>query len=67
MADEDFICADHSGCLERLNYLEGNEKELWTAMHKQEDRINSIFMRLNITICGVAVSCILLALNLLVK
>ncbi len=63
----DEMCSEHSGCMARIDNLEKSQKEQWETMAKQRERVDSIFMRLNITLGGVVVACVLLAINLAIK
>jgi len=61
------ICKEHSGCMARI---ENNEKDIgdqWGKMSDLDKRINTIFTRLNITLGGVVVMAIALAVNSLLK
>ena len=31
-------CNDHSGCIERIKYLEGQDREQWEKMSKMEEK-----------------------------
>jgi len=61
------FCLEHSGCVKSIKHLEKANVEQWDHMEKQGDRINTIFMRINIILGGITVSCILLLVNLLLK
>ena len=64
-------CNDHSGCIERIKYLEGQDREQWEKMSKMEEkteaRFNSMFTRINAILGGIVVACILLVINLFTK
>lgn len=64
-------CDEHSGCLERIGYLEKQDREQWDKMEKIEDKVDakigSIFNRINVILGGVVVACIMLAVNILLK
>jgi len=74
MPIENNICREHSGCLARLDNAEKENAEQWQKMvrinqrmEKIEDRVGSILTRINIILGGIAVSCVLLAINAVVK
>ena len=50
-------CAEHSGCMARIDNLEKDNE----AMAKKVDKI---FNRINLILGGIVVSCIMLAINL---
>lgn len=60
------ICIEHTGCVARISNLEKTEAEQWREMKDMSDRMNGFSTRINIILGGVAVSCILLAVNLIV-
>jgi hypothetical protein len=60
-------CVEHSGCIARIGTLEKTEREQWAAIDKQGDKVESIVARLNVVLGGVAVSCILLVVDIVVK
>ena len=53
-------CNEHSGCMTAIKNLEKTDDAQWKA-------IESIKGRINVVLGGVCMSCILLALNLLIK
>ena len=63
MAD---TCGEHTGCLKDIAHLQNSDRDQWTSIGKNRDRIDSILTRVNITLGGVAVSCVLLAINLII-
>ena len=74
MTSENNICRDHSGCLARLDNCEHENEEQWNKMIRMEGvmsatdkRINQIFTRINVILGGIAVSCLLLAVNAAIK
>ena len=60
MPNGDLHCVEHSGCIARIEHLENAEHEL-------RERMDKIFMRLNIILGGVVVACVMLAVNTLAK
>ena len=58
------FCKDHSGFKADIENLKKVNGDQWAKMDRQDDRINSIFSRLNITLGSAVVSAILLAINL---
>ena len=67
MANGDFTCVEHTGCIARIDNLERTNHEQWGKIGKLNDRLDSIFTRINITLGGIAVACILLVVNLIIK
>lgn len=67
MPNGEFICTEHSGCIRRLDHLELTDKELWEKVNRTNDKIDTIMTRINFILGGIAVSCVLLAINILVK
>lgn len=53
-------CNEHSGCMTAIKNLEKTDDAQWKA-------IESIKSRINVVLGGVCMSCILLAINLLIK
>lgn len=53
-------CRDHSGCVADIEHLQESDKQQWECLH-------SISARINVVLGGVAVSCIMLAINLIIK
>jgi hypothetical protein len=60
-------CSDHSGCIADIEHLKGTDKAQWETLSKQGDRIDAIMTRINVTLGGVTVSVILLAINLIMS
>ena len=60
MNGDEFKCVEHSGLVARITNLE-------EEMNKETSRTDTIMSRLNVVLGGVAVSCILLVLNLIAK
>lgn len=58
-------CIEHTGCIARIGSLEGSDEKQWDKFDDVEIRMNSIMARINVILGGVAVSCILLVINLL--
>lgn len=58
--NEEPVCRDHSGCISDIVHLQRSDKLQWQF-------INSIHSRLNVLLGGVAVSCILLAINIVIS
>lgn len=61
------ICREHSGCLADIVNLKRNNTAQWEKLDAMDSRINSIFTRINIILGGVAIACIMLAINLIIK
>ena len=60
-------CEDHTGCLKDISHLQESDRDQWTSIGKNRDRIDLILTRVNVTLGCVTVSCILLAINLVVN
>lgn len=60
-------CKLHSGFSAEITNLKDSNKELWAAYKSITDRIDSFSVRMNVTLGGVAVSCILLAINIFLR
>ena len=68
MANGDAVkCVEHTGCVARIGNLEHDGEVQWSAIRKHDDRIDSIIAKLNVSLGGIAVSCILLIANLIYK
>ena len=67
MPNGDMKCVECNAMKARLCNLENINREQWESMSKRDERINSIFTRLNIILGGVVVACAMLAINLVVK
>ena len=67
MANDNNICKEHSGCMTDIANIKLSDANQWTAIDKISDRIDSFSTRINITLGGVDVSCLLLAANLYFK
>lgn len=69
MASE--MCDQHSGLVEAIENLKAENKEFRTSMENTKREItemrNKLFARLNLALGGIAASCVLLVLNLVVK
>lgn len=50
-------CDDHSGMVARMEHVERQTEAQW-------EKINSMITRINISLGGIAVSCILLTINI---
>lgn len=59
-------CDDHSGCLADIKNLKNSDKTQWEAIGKNRDRIDQIITRLNITLGGVVVACLMLIIDILI-
>ena len=57
-------CDEHSGNCKSILVLEQSDKNQWDKLSALDQRINGIMTRLNVTLGGLAVSLILLAVNL---
>lgn len=60
-------CDEHSGCVARIENLEKNNLSQWEKIDKVDNKVNSIFTRVNIVLGGIVVACIMLVINLLIK
>lgn len=64
-------CNEHTGCVERIKHLEGQDDEMWKKLAKIEDKIDNKFNafsnRLNVILGGIVVACIMLAANIIFK
>lgn len=67
MDERTFICSEHSGCMARVERLEKENNDQWDRLAKTDERMDSIFTRLNIVLGGIIVACIMLAINLALK
>jgi len=65
MPNGELKCTEHSGLMARITNLEKIDHEQWESMKKRDERIDSIFTRLNVILGGVVVACIMLAINLI--
>jgi len=61
------VCLDHSGLKNRINNLEEANVSQWTEIGKTDDKVNNIMLRLNVVLGGVAVTCVMLCVNLILK
>ena len=59
-------CIEHSGCIARIDNLETSDRDQWTGIGEMDKRMDAIGARINMILGGVAVSCILLTINLIV-
>ena len=68
MTNGDFICPAHEGHEARVRTLERETKEQWESMSKIADKVgkinDNINKNMNRILGGIAVACILLALNI---
>ena len=62
-----YICKEHSGCIARIENIEKENVEQWNKMVRTDGRMDKIFMRINIILGGIAISCLLLAINAAIK
>jgi len=63
---ENNTCKQHTGLVARLDNVEKENNDQWGKMSNMEDKMDSIFTRLNIILGGVAVACIMLVINIIV-
>jgi len=63
---ENGTCKEHSGFKARLYALEIENTDQWGKFNTMDQRINSIFTRLNIILGGIIVACIMLAINIII-
>lgn len=59
------ICTQHSGFEADIKNLKESDKDQWESMKEITRRLDSFSTRMNVTLGGVAVSCVLLAINIL--
>jgi len=59
-------CKFHDGIEREIDHLKLTDQSQWVKIGNIDERMNAIMSRLNITLGGVAVSCALLGLNLIV-
>ena len=67
MVNSNFSCTEHSGFVARIANLEASETKQWSQFNKVDARFNSMLTRINLTLGGIAVSCILLVINIAIK
>ena len=67
MPNGEFICTEHSGFVAQIKNLEGENKTQWEKIDKMDDKINSIFTRINILLGGMVITCIMLVINIAIK
>ena len=61
----EFICQEHSGCVESISNLKISDSEQWEEIGTMRGRIDNVMTRLNVILGGVVVAVVLLLLNLL--
>lgn len=67
MANGDAVkCIEHTGCIARITNLETSDRDQWDGLKDMDKRMDAFSSRINAILAGVAVSCILLAINLIV-
>ena len=54
---ENNICKEHSGCMARIEHLEGESESM-------SNRVDKIFNRINLILGGIVVSFVMLVINL---
>ena len=59
-------CIEHTGCIARITNLETSDRDQWAGIKDMGKRMDAIGARINVILGGIAVSCILLAINLVV-
>jgi hypothetical protein len=62
--NKDF-CNKHSGHEAEIENLKRSDSDQWASMKEITQRLDSFSTRMNVTLGGVAVSCILLAVNIM--
>ena len=55
---ENNICKHVSGCMARIEHLEGESEAM-------RNRVDKIFNRINLILGGIVVSCVMLVINLI--
>ena len=63
---ENGTCKEHSGFVARIGALETENTDQWGKFNTMDQRIDSIFTRLNIILGGMVVACIMLAINIII-
>ena len=53
----DYTCKEHTGCVARIEHLEGESETM-------RNRVDKIFSRINLILGGIVVSCVMLVINL---
>ena len=59
-------CIEHTGCIARIANLETSDRDQWEGIKDMDKRMDAIGTRISVILGGIAVSCILLAINLIV-
>lgn len=59
-------CIEHTGIEARIRHVEKETSDQWDKHNAQDDRINSIFTRINLTLGGVVVMTLSVLLHTLV-
>ena len=66
MNGQNGACKEHSGFIARIGALEKENTDQWGKFSTMDQRINSIFTRLNIILGGIIVACIMMAINIII-
>ena len=64
--NSDLKCIECTGVKARISNLEKENKDQWGSIMKNRDKNDQIYTRVNIILGGIAVSCILLVINILI-
>jgi hypothetical protein len=67
MPNGDFKCTEHSGFKARIVNLEKVNDSQWEEINKMDQKIDKIFSKINVVLVGLAISSILLAVNIIVE
>ena len=59
-------CIHHTGIKAQIKHLESDTSDQWDKLNAQDERINSIFTRLNFVLGGVVVMTLSVLLHTLV-
>ena len=59
-------CIEHTGINARIKHVESDTTDQWDKLNAQDERINSIFTRLNFVLGGVVVMTLSVLLHTLV-
>jgi len=59
-------CIEHTGINARIKHVESDTTDQWDKLNVQDERINSIFTRLNFVLGGVVVMTLSVLLHTLV-
>lgn len=52
---QDQTCKQHTGVVARIKHVEKETSDQWDKMSKQDDRMDSIFTRINFILGGIVI------------